>query len=103
MCIDVDIIHIMALASNGGREEIFVMEPAKVGIRMDGIGTLRGRWRDLRCGGASAKRRIGNTRTQREPSDCVQRASTPLELVTTDIGAEKVTNMLYQLEYGIYA
>jgi len=38
----------------------------------------------------------------REPSDAFS-GRTPLELVTTDIGAEKVTNMLYQMEYGIYA
>lgn len=38
----------------------------------------------------------------REPSDAFI-GRTPLELMTTDIGAEKVTNMLYQMEYGIYA
>ena len=38
----------------------------------------------------------------REPSDALS-GRTPLELVTTDIGAEKITNMLYQMEYGIYA
>jgi len=38
----------------------------------------------------------------REPSDAFV-GRTPLELMTTDIGAEKVTNMLYQMEYGIYA
>ena len=38
----------------------------------------------------------------REPSDTFG-GRTPLDLVTTDIGAEKVTNMLYQMEYGIYA
>ena len=38
----------------------------------------------------------------REPNDAFV-GRTPLELVTTDIGAEKVTNMLYQMEYGIYA
>ena len=38
----------------------------------------------------------------REPADAFG-GRTPLELLTTDIGAEKVTNMLYQMEYGIYA
>ncbi|MCX7059229.1 MAG: DUF2384 domain-containing protein [Proteobacteria bacterium] len=38
----------------------------------------------------------------REPSDAFG-GRTPLDLVTTDIGAEKVSNMLYQMEYGIYA
>jgi putative toxin-antitoxin system antitoxin component (TIGR02293 family) len=38
----------------------------------------------------------------REPSD-VFGDRTPLEMMTTDIGADKVTNMLYQLEHGIYA
>jgi putative toxin-antitoxin system antitoxin component (TIGR02293 family) len=38
----------------------------------------------------------------REPSD-VFGGRTPLEIMTTDIGAEKVTNMLYQMEHGIYA
>jgi putative toxin-antitoxin system antitoxin component (TIGR02293 family) len=38
----------------------------------------------------------------REPSDAFI-GRTPLELVTTDIGAEEVTNMPYQMEYGIYA
>jgi putative toxin-antitoxin system antitoxin component (TIGR02293 family) len=38
----------------------------------------------------------------REPSDAFG-GRTPLILMTTDIGAEKVTNMLYQMEYGIYA
>jgi putative toxin-antitoxin system antitoxin component (TIGR02293 family) len=38
----------------------------------------------------------------REPSDAFF-GRTPLELMTTDIGAEKVTNILYQMEYGIYA
>ena len=38
----------------------------------------------------------------REPSDAFG-GRTPLDLVTTDIGAENVSNMLYQMEYGIYA
>jgi putative toxin-antitoxin system antitoxin component (TIGR02293 family) len=38
----------------------------------------------------------------REPSDLFS-GRTPLQLVTTDIGAERVTNLLYQMEYGIYA
>ncbi|HET6629876.1 MAG TPA: antitoxin Xre/MbcA/ParS toxin-binding domain-containing protein [Woeseiaceae bacterium] len=37
----------------------------------------------------------------REPADALD-GRTPLELVTTDIGAEKVTNMLYQMEHAIY-
>jgi putative toxin-antitoxin system antitoxin component (TIGR02293 family) len=38
----------------------------------------------------------------REPSDALS-GRTPLEVVTTDIGADRVTNMLYQMEHGIYA
>lgn len=38
----------------------------------------------------------------REPSDAFN-GRTPLELMTTDVGAEKVSNTLYQMEYGIYA
>jgi putative toxin-antitoxin system antitoxin component (TIGR02293 family) len=38
----------------------------------------------------------------REPSEAL-RDRTPLETVATDIGAEKVTNMLYQMEHGVYA
>jgi putative toxin-antitoxin system antitoxin component (TIGR02293 family) len=38
----------------------------------------------------------------REPSDALG-GRTPLEVVTTDIGAERVTTMLYQMEHGIYA
>lgn len=38
----------------------------------------------------------------REPSD-VFGDRTPLELMTTDIGADKVTNVLYQMEQGVYA
>jgi putative toxin-antitoxin system antitoxin component (TIGR02293 family) len=38
----------------------------------------------------------------REPSDPLG-GRTPLEVVTTDVGAERVTTMLYQMEHGIYA
>lgn len=38
----------------------------------------------------------------REPSEALG-GRTPLEAISTDIGAEKVTNMLYQMEHGIYA
>jgi putative toxin-antitoxin system antitoxin component (TIGR02293 family) len=38
----------------------------------------------------------------REPGDALG-GRTPLEIMTTDVGAEKVTNMLYQMEHGIYA
>jgi putative toxin-antitoxin system antitoxin component (TIGR02293 family) len=38
----------------------------------------------------------------REPSDALG-GRTPLGVVTTDVGAERVTNMLYQMEHGIYA
>jgi putative toxin-antitoxin system antitoxin component (TIGR02293 family) len=38
----------------------------------------------------------------REPSDALG-GRTPLEVVTTDVGAERVTTMLYQMEHGIYA
>lgn len=38
----------------------------------------------------------------REPADALD-GRTPLKVMTTDLGAEKVTNMLYQMEYGIYA
>jgi putative toxin-antitoxin system antitoxin component (TIGR02293 family) len=38
----------------------------------------------------------------REPADALG-GRTPLEVMTTDLGAEKVTNMLYQMEHGIYA
>jgi putative toxin-antitoxin system antitoxin component (TIGR02293 family) len=37
----------------------------------------------------------------REPTDAFG-GRTPLEIVTTDIGAETVANMLYQMEHGIY-
>jgi putative toxin-antitoxin system antitoxin component (TIGR02293 family) len=38
----------------------------------------------------------------REPSDALD-GRTPLGIVTTDVGAERVSNMLYQMEHGIYA
>ena len=38
----------------------------------------------------------------REPSESLG-GRTPLEVMVTDVGAERVTNMLYQMEYGIYA
>lgn len=38
----------------------------------------------------------------REPGDALN-GRTPLEIMTTDVGAEKVTNVLYQMEHGIYA
>lgn len=38
----------------------------------------------------------------REPADALGGRS-PLEVMGTDVGAEKVTNMLYQMEYGVYA
>jgi putative toxin-antitoxin system antitoxin component (TIGR02293 family) len=38
----------------------------------------------------------------REPSDALA-GRTPLQVLTADVGAEKVTNMLYQMEHGIYA
>lgn len=38
----------------------------------------------------------------REPSDALGGRS-PLAAVASDPGAEKVTNMLYQMEYGVYA
>lgn len=38
----------------------------------------------------------------REPAD-VLAGRAPLDIMATDIGAEKVTNMLYQMEHGIYA
>jgi len=38
----------------------------------------------------------------RESSD-VFGDRTPLEMMTTDVGADKVTNMLYQMEHGVYA
>lgn len=38
----------------------------------------------------------------REPSDALHGRS-PLAAITTDPGAEKVSNMLYQMEHGVYA
>lgn len=38
----------------------------------------------------------------REPSD-VLGDRTPLAVISTDIGAEKVANLLYQMEYGVYS
>jgi len=38
----------------------------------------------------------------REPSDTLGGRS-PLAAMTSDLGAEKVSNMLYQMEFGIYA
>jgi putative toxin-antitoxin system antitoxin component (TIGR02293 family) len=38
----------------------------------------------------------------REPSEALGER-TPLETLATDIGAEKVTNMLRQMEHGVYA
>jgi len=38
----------------------------------------------------------------REPSD-VLRGRSPLAAIATDPGAEKVSNMLYQMEHGVYA
>jgi len=38
----------------------------------------------------------------REPSDSLG-ARTPLEILATDAGAEKVSNLLYQMEHGLYA
>jgi len=38
----------------------------------------------------------------REPSDAL-RGRSPLSAIATDPGAEKVSNMLYQMEHGVYA
>jgi putative toxin-antitoxin system antitoxin component (TIGR02293 family) len=38
----------------------------------------------------------------REPSDAL-RGRSPLAVIATDPGAEKVANMLYQMEHGVYA
>ena len=38
----------------------------------------------------------------REPSDAL-RGRSPLAAIVTDPGAEKVSNMLYQMEHGVYA
>lgn len=38
----------------------------------------------------------------REPSD-IFGDRTPLAVVSTDVGAEKIANILYQMEYGVYS
>jgi putative toxin-antitoxin system antitoxin component (TIGR02293 family) len=38
----------------------------------------------------------------REPSD-VLRGRTPLQAISSDLGADKVTNLLNQMEYGVYS
>jgi uncharacterized protein (DUF2384 family) len=38
----------------------------------------------------------------REPTEYLGDRS-PLDALATDIGAEKVANMLYQMEYGVFA
>jgi putative toxin-antitoxin system antitoxin component (TIGR02293 family) len=38
----------------------------------------------------------------REPSD-VLRGRTPLQAISSDFGAEKVTNLLSQMEYSVYS
>jgi len=38
----------------------------------------------------------------REPSD-VLNGRTPLQAISNDFGAEKVTNLLHQMEYGTYS
>lgn len=38
----------------------------------------------------------------RESSDALG-GRAPLEVLATDVGAEKVTNLLYQMEHGVYA
>lgn len=38
----------------------------------------------------------------REPTEYLGDRS-PLEVLTTDVGTEKVTNILYQMEYGVFA
>lgn len=38
----------------------------------------------------------------REPSDVLS-GRTPLQAISSDFGAEKVTNLLNQMEYGIYS
>lgn len=38
----------------------------------------------------------------REPSDALN-GRTPLRAISSDFGAEKVTNLLYQMEHGIYS
>lgn len=38
----------------------------------------------------------------REPSDVLS-GRTPLQAISSDFGAEKVTNLLHQMEYGVYS
>ena len=38
----------------------------------------------------------------REPSDILE-GRTPLQAIGSDFGAEKVTNLLHQMEYGVYS
>jgi putative toxin-antitoxin system antitoxin component (TIGR02293 family) len=38
----------------------------------------------------------------REPSDPLS-GRTPLQAISSDFGAEKVTNLLYQMEHGVYS
>jgi putative toxin-antitoxin system antitoxin component (TIGR02293 family) len=38
----------------------------------------------------------------REPSDAL-RGRSPLAVIASDVGAEKVNNMLHQMEHGVYA
>jgi putative toxin-antitoxin system antitoxin component (TIGR02293 family) len=38
----------------------------------------------------------------REPSD-VLRGRTPLQAISSDFGADKVANLLHQMEYGVYS
>jgi putative toxin-antitoxin system antitoxin component (TIGR02293 family) len=38
----------------------------------------------------------------REPCESLNRR-TPLQAMTTDVGADKVSNMLFQMEHGVYA
>jgi putative toxin-antitoxin system antitoxin component (TIGR02293 family) len=38
----------------------------------------------------------------REPSDALN-GRTPLQAISSDFGAEKVSNLLYQMEHGIYS
>jgi putative toxin-antitoxin system antitoxin component (TIGR02293 family) len=38
----------------------------------------------------------------REPSE-VLRGRTPLQAISSDLGTEKVTNLLNQMEYGVYS
>lgn len=38
----------------------------------------------------------------REPSDVLS-GRTPLQAISSDFGAEKVSNLLHQMEYGVYS